>query len=142
MYNRNEEERERIRGTKHLANLVSRGAGTAKEIIAHPYRVRWVIIDKEAFKKLLKDLYNLIDCLYEWISNYRQGRIHDITMKTLREIVILRNELGELKAMFNVVTNILKLSTSTGRANRACHNENHKTIRDLLRLKQIKCISD
>jgi hypothetical protein len=57
-------------------------------------------------------------------------------------MVILRNELGELKAMFDAVTDLLKISTSTGAANRTFHNENHETIRDLLQLKQIKCISD
>jgi hypothetical protein len=71
VYDRNEEERERIRGTKNLANLVSRRAGTAKEIIAPPFQVRWVMVDKEASEKLLKDLHSLIDRLHEWFSDHR-----------------------------------------------------------------------
>ena len=43
--------------------------------------------------------------------------------------------------MLDAVTNLLKLSTRPGTVN-TIHNEHHKTIRDLLQLKQIKCISD
>ena len=100
------------------------------------------MVDKEASEKLLKDLHSLTDRLHEWFSDHRQGRIHDTTAKTLREMVILRNELGELKAMFDAVTDLLKLSTSNGTVNTTYHNESHETIRDLLRLKQIKCFSD
>ena len=141
VYDGNEEERERIRGTNHLVRLISRGAGTAKEIVAHPHRVRWVMVDKEASERLLKDLHSLTDRLHEWFSDHRQGRIHDITAKTLQEMVILRNELGEVKAMLDAVTDLLKLSTRPGTVN-TIHNEHHETIRDLLQLKQIKCISD
>ena len=56
-------------------------------------------------------------------------------------MVILQNELGEVKAMLDVVTNLLKLLTRLGTVN-TIYNKHYKTIRDLLQLKQIKCISD
>ena len=141
-YENNKEQREQRRWRNHIVKWMSRGAENAKEIITHPLRVRWVLVDKEAFEALLRDLHSLTERLHELFGDYREKRIHEITAKTYREMVILRNELGELKAMFDAVTDLIKLSTSSGTATMTYHDENHETLRDLLRLKEIKCVSD
>ena len=56
-------------------------------------------------------------------------------------MIILQNELGEVKAILDIVTNLLKLLTRLGIVN-TIYNKHYKTIRDLLQLKQIKYILD
>ncbi|KAH8662766.1 prion-inhibition and propagation-domain-containing protein [Ilyonectria robusta] len=141
-YERTKEERKHLRGTNHIIKWMSKGAGNAKEIITHPFRVRWVMVDKEAFEALLKDLHSLTERIHELMGDYREKRIHETTSKTYREMVLARNDINELKDLFEAVTSLIKSSKDTGDANTACHNENDETLRDLLRLKEINCISD
>ena len=142
VYENKQNEREEAGWANHLVGLISKGAGNAKDIATHPRRVRWVAVDKQAFEALLRDLHSLIDRLNELVTDHRDKRIDEITAKTFREMVIVRNELGELKAMFDAVTSFLQLSARTGTVIAARDHDSHETFRDLLRLKEIKCVSE
>ena len=109
-YENNSEAHEQVRQTDHVVKRMSKAAGNAKEIITHTLRARWVMVDKEAFEALLEDLHSLTYPLHVVFGNDRERQIHEITAKTYREIIILRNNIGELKAMFDAVISLLKLS--------------------------------
>ena len=139
MYEAHEENRERIKFTSHLTKWMS----NAKQVVIRPHRIRWVMVDRGAFDVLLQDLHSLTERLHELSSDHREKHIQEITAKTYREMVIFRNQLSELKAMFDAVTHLLSLSTNAGLTkSMANRDDNHETLRDLLRLKEIKCVSD
>jgi len=138
-YEFNEGNRERINLTNRLTKWVS----NAKQVVTRPHRIRWVMVDRGAFDVLLQDLHGLTERLHELSGDHRQKGIQEITAKTYREMVILRNELTELKAMFDAVAYLLSFSTNAGSTkSTAKHDDSHETLRDLLRLKEIKCVSD
>ena len=131
-----------MRWTKRFTKIVLRTADNAKEIVRHPLRVRWVVVDKEAFEVLLDDLHSLTSRLHEIFGDYRDRQLHEVTAETYREMIILRNNLDELKAMFEAATDLIRHSREID-ANRAGpHPEHDKVLRDILRLKRIKCLSN
>lgn len=141
-YEKSQQERKHLRGSSHIIKWISKGAGHVKEIATNPFRVRWVMVDKEAFEALLKDLHNLIGRIHELMGDYREKRIHEITAGSYREMVILRNDVVELRNMLDAVTSFIKTSQVTQNSGATKPNDNDETLRDLLRLKQINHVSD
>lgn len=119
-----------------------KSAGNAKEIITHPLRVRWVAVDKEAFEALLKDIHTLVERMYELMGDYRVKGIQETTAKIYREMVLVRDDIRELKDMVEAVNNLIKISNGTSDKRIASYNDHHEAFRDLLRLKEINRISD
>ncbi|KXX83376.1 hypothetical protein MMYC01_200006 [Madurella mycetomatis] len=72
-----------------------------KEIVTHPPRVPGVAVDKEAFEALLKDIYALTERLYGLMSAYRAKKINDTTAAAYREIILARNDIQDLKVIFD-----------------------------------------
>ncbi|KAJ5974032.1 prion-inhibition and propagation-domain-containing protein [Penicillium waksmanii] len=141
-YEKSQEERKHLRGSSHIIKWISKRAGHVKEIATHPFRVRWVMVDKEAFEALLKDLHSLIGRIHELMGDYRERRIHEITAGSYREMVILRNDVAELRNMLDAVTSFIKTSQVTPHSGATNPNDNDETLRDLLRLKEINQVSD
>ncbi|KAJ5370021.1 prion-inhibition and propagation-domain-containing protein [Penicillium cataractarum] len=141
-YEKTQEERKNLRGKSHIIKWISKRAGNAKEIVTHPFRVRWVMVDKEAFEALLQDLHVLIQRIYELMGDYRERRIHEITASSYREMVIIRNDVMDLRNMLDAVTSLIKTSRTNDNCGVAHTNDNDETLRDLLRLKEINHISD
>ncbi|KAJ6168102.1 hypothetical protein N7497_000945 [Penicillium chrysogenum] len=141
-YERTKEERRHLRGTDHIIKWMLKRAGNAKDIVTHPFRVRWVAVDKEAFEALLKDIHILTDRIHELMGDYSQKRVHAATAKTYREMILVRDDVKELKDMLEAITSLIKISKASGDANINFSNENDETLRDLLRLKTIKHISN
>lgn len=141
-YERTKEERKRLRGTDHIIKWMLKRAGNAKEIITHPFRVRWVAVDKEAFEELLKDIHALTERIHELMGDYREKRIYETTAKTYRELVLVRDDVKDIKNMLEAVTSLINISKGASETNIACYNENDLSLRDLLRLKKINRISD
>ncbi|KAK4134883.1 hypothetical protein BT67DRAFT_284570 [Trichocladium antarcticum] len=136
-YEAEKKERTHRRGTNHLRGFF----GKTKEVITHPARVRWVAIDKEAFGALLTDIHALTERLHELMQSYRERRIGDITAKTYREMILARNDIEELKDMFDAVTSLISTSANTRKDHLAGHH-NAKTLQDLIQLKKISRISE
>ena len=141
-YEKTLEERKHLRGTNHIIKWMSKRAEVAKEIVKHPSRVRWVMVDKEAFHALLQDLHALIERIHELMGDYRAKEIHEITAKTYRELVLAHNDVEELKNMLNAVTRLIQISIDNSNTDTASQDENDEALRDLLRLKEINRISD
>lgn len=141
-YEKTQEERKKLRGKSTIVKWISKRAGNAKEIVTHPFRVRWVMVDKEAFEALLNDLHSLIERIHELMGDYREKRIHEITASSYREMVIIRNDVVELRNMLDAVTTLIKTSRVTNNRGVAKCNDNDETLRDLLRLKEINHISE
>ncbi|KAJ5982718.1 prion-inhibition and propagation-domain-containing protein [Penicillium sp. IBT 35674x] len=80
--------------------------------------------------------------IHELMGDYRGKRIHDITASSYREMVILRNDVTELRNMVDAVTNLIKTSHITHWNRNSNYNDNDETLRDLLRLKEINRISE
>ena len=140
-YEQNTEKHKHKRGSSRIIAWVSKGANNAKEIINHPSRARWAMVDKFAYEALLADLHQLIERIHELMSDYRGKQIFETTARTYREMVIVRNDLCELKNMIEAVTAMLSSSTNTSAIN-AHHQKNYETLRDLLQLKEIQFTSD
>lgn len=141
-YERTKEERKHLRRTDHIIKWMLKGGGNAKDIITHPFRVRWVAVDKEAFEALLKDIHSLTERIHELVGDYREKRIHETTAKIYREMVLVRDDVKDLKNMLEAVTSLINVSKGANDTSVACYNENNLTLRDLLRLKEINRISD
>ncbi|KAF7552673.1 hypothetical protein G7Z17_g4174 [Cylindrodendrum hubeiense] len=141
-YEKTREERKRLRRSSHIIKWMSKRAENAKEVLTHPLRVRWVMVDKEAFEALLKDLHTLIERIHQLMGDYRGRRIHEITAKTYREMVLVRNDVNDLKNMFDAITGLIKTSKGNGDVKLVSSGENNETLRDLVRLKEINRISD
>jgi hypothetical protein len=135
-YEKEKKERKYAKGTGHLRGFFSK----TKEIVTHPRRIQWAAVDKEAFEALLKDLHALTERLRELMGDHREKVMDEITAKTYREMVLARNEIQELRAMFGAVTNLIE-SSSAGPEGGKRHR-NDETFRDLLKLKEISQVSE
>ena len=136
------EERRKTKRMKRLAAWASKGAATANRAIAHPSRVRWVLADKHAFEVLLVDLHKLIDRIHELMDTYQKRQIQETTAKTYLEMVILQNDLRDIKDMFQAVVSMMEVSKRSCSTTPDWNETTHETLRDLLLLKEIKCVSD
>lgn len=124
-----------------LRAFLEKAGHTAKELVTQPVRVRWVAVDKDAFEVLLKDLHGLTERLYELMRNYREKQLNEITAKTYREMVLARNDIQELRDMFDAVSSIITTSADDKRKGEgACVAD--KTLQDLVRLKKLGRISE
>ncbi len=141
-YEKNREKRKQSKRLHRIMANLSKGAGNGREVITHPIRARWVMVDKLAFEVLLNELHGLIEHIHELMRDYRGRQMHETTAKTYREMVVVRNDLCELKDMFQAVINMMEISTSSSIGNVSQHEDNNTTFRDLLLLKEIKCISN
>ncbi|GAB1315764.1 hypothetical protein MFIFM68171_05974 [Madurella fahalii] len=139
-YEREKKERSHLRGTNHIREFFENAGRRTKEILTHPARVRWVAVDKEAFEALLKDLHALTERLYELMSAYRARKIDDIIAGTYREMILARNDIQDLWAMFDAVSGLINASADTRKERDAYVN--HKTLQDLVRLKKLSRISE
>ncbi|KAH7132745.1 prion-inhibition and propagation-domain-containing protein [Dactylonectria macrodidyma] len=139
-YEETKQARKYLRGTNHVIRWFSKGAGTAKEIVTHPSRVRWVMVDKGAFEALLEDLHFLTERMHELMEDYRRDRMENTTSKIYREMVLARNDISDLRNLLDAVTSLLK--TTRENTDATHHSENDETLQDLLRLKKINCVSN
>ncbi|KAK4551577.1 hypothetical protein LTR86_011078 [Recurvomyces mirabilis] len=139
-----EEGRQRRMQPRRLRRITARlykGAENAKEVISHPFRARWVTMDKTVFEALLRELHSLIERIHGLMSDYHEKKVHENTAKTYREMVVVSNDLHELKDMFQAVIDMMEISRSVC-IEKSDQNGNSETLRDLLRLKKIQRISD
>ncbi|KAK1774065.1 prion-inhibition and propagation-domain-containing protein [Copromyces sp. CBS 386.78] len=83
------------RGTNHIRRFLQH----TKDVITHPVRVRWVMVDQEAFEALLLDLHSLTERLHELMRNHDQAKMDDMVARTYREMILARNGIGELQDM-------------------------------------------
>ncbi|KAK4219954.1 prion-inhibition and propagation-domain-containing protein [Rhypophila decipiens] len=134
-YESKTKERRFRRGLNHIRGFVDKASQSTKEIITHPSRVRWVMVDQDAFETLLKDLHILTERLHELMRHYRQSKIDDITARTYREMIITRNGVQDLRDMLDAVTGLVATSTTTNKGTST--SSNSKALQDLVRLKKI-----
>ncbi|KAK3402330.1 prion-inhibition and propagation-domain-containing protein [Sordaria brevicollis] len=83
------------KGTNHIRRFLAH----TKDVITHPVRVRWVMVDQEAFEALLLDLHSLTERLHELMRNSHQEKMDEIVAKTYREMILARDGIGELQDM-------------------------------------------
>ncbi|KAK3504141.1 prion-inhibition and propagation-domain-containing protein [Neurospora crassa] len=105
-----EESAEHRRGTNHIRRFFR----TTKDVVTHPSRVRWVMVDKEAFEALLLDLHSLTERLDELMRGYQQSKMDDIIGKTYREMILARDGIGELRDMVEVLGKMWEESWMAG----------------------------
>ncbi|KAJ4364888.1 hypothetical protein N0V85_009263 [Neurospora sp. IMI 360204] len=135
-----EEEAEHRRGTNHIRRFFR----TTKDVVTHPSRVRWVMVDKEAFEALLLDLHSLTERLHELMRGYQQSKMDDIIGKTYREMILARDGIGELREMVDVLGNMVEgillgeLNVSRGWARAKLVDG----VRELVMLKKMARVSE
>ncbi|KAL1840031.1 hypothetical protein VTJ49DRAFT_902 [Mycothermus thermophilus] len=131
-YEANKDQRRRLRG--HLRDFFRH----TKDIVTHPARVWWVAVDKEAFEALLRGLHALTERLHELTRNYQARQLDAITANMYREMVLVRNDVGDLKAMLGAVSNLV----SSPEGHPASDYHSYRALQDLTRLKKLSLISD
>ncbi|KAF4957170.1 hypothetical protein FSARC_11379 [Fusarium sarcochroum] len=139
-YERSKDTHQQRSGVARIRNWMHRRVENASDIVTHPLRVRWVMVDKVAFEGLLKDLHFLTDRMHELTETHRQNRIQEMTIKTYREMVVARNGINELKNLLEAVTELLKAKKN--HMDGISQHENDEMLRDLLQLKEINGISN
>ncbi len=138
-----EEEKEPrfLRGTNRILGFFEKVARNTKEIATHPSRVRWVVVDQEAFQALLEDLHVLSERLHELMRGYREKKIDEITAKTYREMILARNDIKDLKEMIDAAASLVSTSSHIRGAALGAH-ENSTSLQDLAQLKKISRTSE
>ncbi|KAK3175545.1 hypothetical protein K4F52_010178 [Lecanicillium sp. MT-2017a] len=136
------EERKHVKGTNHLLSWMAKSIDGAKEIVAHPRRIRWVAVDKDAFEALLKDLNTLTERLHQLVSDFRLNKIADVTSETYRELVLARNDVQGLRDMLSAITAFMKTSATPGGTTLDWRNGIDEEFQHLLRLKEINRTAD
>ncbi|EGZ68617.1 hypothetical protein NEUTE2DRAFT_160907 [Neurospora tetrasperma FGSC 2509] len=136
-----EEDAKHRRGTNHIRRFFR----TTKEVVTHPSRVRWVMVDKEAFEALLLDLQSLTERLDELMRGYQQSKMDDIIGKTYREMILARDGIGELRDMVDVLGKMVEgmevvADGEGGREGRKRKMVND--VQDLIRLKKMARVSE
>ncbi|KAK3342311.1 prion-inhibition and propagation-domain-containing protein [Neurospora tetraspora] len=135
-----EEEAEHRRGTNHIRRFFR----TTKDVVTHPSRVRWVMVDKEAFEALLLDLHSLTERLHELMRGYQQSKMDDIIGKTYREMILARDGIGELRDMVDVLGKMMEgmgvVTDGEGLVGRKKKMVND--VQDLVRLKKMARVSE
>lgn len=156
-YEKQKEERKHLRGTNHIRKFFSKTGHHTKDIITHPSRVRWLVIDQEEFEKLLTDLHFLTERLHELMRIHHEKKIDDITAKTYREMILTRNDVQDLRDMFDAVSSLITASDSVRKQNPLppppynqadngqnlpISDHNNKTLQDLIQIKKLSRTSD
>ncbi len=140
-YEKKKRERKFHRGTNHVLEFLQKAKRNAKEIVAHPIRVRWVVVDQEAFQALLEDIHVLTERLHELMRDYREKKIDEITAKTYREMILARDDIRDLKEMIDAAAGLVSASSQARGADLGAH-KNDTTLQDLVRLKKISRTSE
>lgn len=141
------------RGTNHIRRFLQH----TKDVITHPVRVRWVMVDQEAFEALLLDLHSLTERLHELMRNHHQAKMDDIVAKTYREMILARNGIGELQDMVLALGRMVEgMGGEEGGSDKeedeeGSNNESRERrkrrkmvndVRDLVRLKRMAKVSE
>lgn len=141
-YLKSSEERKRKRGTNHLVSWMEKTIDGAKEVIAHPRRVRWAAVDKDAFEALLKDLHVLIERLQQLVGDVRLEKIADVTAQTYLELVQARNDIQSLRAMIGATLVLMKPIAAGGDLMTERRARVDAEFRYLLQIKEINRTAD
>ncbi|KAK0742513.1 prion-inhibition and propagation-domain-containing protein [Apiosordaria backusii] len=139
-YEKKKRERRHLKGTNHIRGFLSKAGYHTKDILTHPGRVRWLVLDGEEFQKLLEDLHFLTERLHELMRDHRDKRIDDITAKTYREMILARNDIQDVRDMFDAVSGLV--TAGSAHKETAFSNRNDKTLQDLVQLKKLSRTSD
>jgi hypothetical protein len=117
------------KGTNHIVRYCK----TAKDIVKEPKRLLWVGIDEENFKQLLQELRENNNYLHELLSGQAAKRLEDTTMKTLREMVLLRGQISDLQRLVvdTVIWSDHQQMDVTPRAARL-NNRSHDLLKSLV----------
>ena len=73
--------------------------------------------------------------------DYKVDKINKTTAKTYREMVVMCNDLREIKELLNAATKLVEASSNRLACAATYRINNQETLRDLLRLKALKCAS-
>lgn len=141
-YLRSSEERRRKKGTNHLLCWMAKTIDGAKEVVAHPRRVRWAAVDKDAFEALLKDLHALIERLQQLVGDFRLEKIVDVTAQTYRELVQARNDVQSLRDMIGAMSVLTKPVAAGGNTISERRAGVDAEFQYLLQLKEINRTAD
>lgn len=141
-YMKTSQGRRRMKGTNHLVSWMAKTVDGAKEIAAHPRRVRWAAVDKDAFEALLKDLHVLIERLQQLVGDARLEKIFDATAQTYRELVQARNDIQSLRDMIGAMSDFVQATAAASGilSERRAHVD--EEFQHLLRLKEINRTAD
>lgn len=110
--------RKHMLGTNHLRKIYKSSVNTVQSagtIIANPGRVMWVKVYKETFEGLLDELHRLTNRLLELMDDYRIRKIQGYTARTCLDMIQVRNDVSQLKALFGAVTTWILQPITTGR---------------------------
>jgi hypothetical protein len=72
-------------------------------IIKHPQKLKWALISRDRFEKLVGRLRELIDYLHELMDDAQMEVIHKTTQKTYLETLQLRSTVDELRELMEAV---------------------------------------
>lgn len=72
-------------------------------IIRHPKKLKWALMSRDRFEKLLGRLQELIDYLHELMDDQQMEVLHKTTQKTYLEMLQLRSTVEELKDLMDAV---------------------------------------
>ncbi|KAH8896999.1 hypothetical protein GQ53DRAFT_742844 [Thozetella sp. PMI_491] len=135
-YEKKRKERRYLLGTNHIRDFLEKAAHSTKEVVMNPSRVRWVTVDEDTFKALLEDLHVLTERLHELMSDHQERKMDEITAKTYREMILVRNEVQDIREMIDAAAGLVFASSQArGSAVGARHND--LTLQDLVQLKRI-----
>ncbi|KAH8597019.1 prion-inhibition and propagation-domain-containing protein [Bisporella sp. PMI_857] len=81
-------------------SAVFRDTGT---VIRHPKTLKWALMSRDRFEKLLGRLQELIDYLHELMDDQQMEVLHKTTQKTYLEMLQLRSTVEELKELMDAV---------------------------------------
>ena len=101
----------------------------------------WSTKNLSNFEAFLDDLHSLTERIHGLMGDYKVEEIHEMTAKTYREMVVMCNDLRELKELLNAAIRLMEASSSESARTATYKANNQETLRDLLQLKALKCAS-
>jgi hypothetical protein len=133
-YEKTKAARKHMLGTNHVRDLFKKsvkGVKNVGEIVTHPSRGTWVAVYKEVFEGLLVELHRLTNRLLELMDNYRIRKIQAYTAQTCLEMVQVRNDITQLKALSEAVM----IWVHNAPSSQAATNSRYMNMKDLVELK-------
>ncbi|KAH8747040.1 prion-inhibition and propagation-domain-containing protein [Diaporthe sp. PMI_573] len=127
---------DRPRKAKTLPTRVKTIARTMKALgglTKRPKQVIWQLVDEKKFDGLLVRLQELINRLYELISQHRADELHKLTRNTFMEMVQLQESVFELRCLI-AATADFPSKDAGGESGKLIRNS---AIHELAQLKQI-----
>ncbi|KFA79490.1 hypothetical protein S40288_05369 [Stachybotrys chartarum IBT 40288] len=115
------------------AKTVARTMFAVTNATKHPTRIIWQLVDEKKFDGLLLRLQQLINRLYELISQRHATELRQLTRNTYLEIVQIQESVLELKCL------VAATASYPSNPRDECSGENLQSsiLHDLARLKQI-----